>query len=120
MFLGVGEGLEEEMSKVSLIPEKINTSTWPEVNRQSGGAHTGPHVGSRIFVCVCVCVCVCVYVYICRERETERERERERQADRQTDRQTETNTERQKKYQQISIFLWFLGVCVRERERVRE
>ena len=34
-FLGVGEGLEEEMSKVSLNPEGINTSTWPEGNRQN-------------------------------------------------------------------------------------
>jgi hypothetical protein len=32
------ERLEEEMSKVSLIPEKINTIPSPEANRQSGGA----------------------------------------------------------------------------------
>jgi hypothetical protein len=37
-FLGVVERLEEEMSKVSLIPEKIDTSTRPEAIQQNHSA----------------------------------------------------------------------------------
>jgi hypothetical protein len=89
-FLGVVERLEEEMSKVSLIPEKIDTSTRPEAIQQNYSAaiddvmqgHVSigngvsaargllrrpsyPHVCSRMLMYAHVCSRMLTYAHVC-------------------------------------------------------